>query len=177
MTCERFMIKAQWDSTNKLCSPGAGMSSRKLVPVDWYWGWGGGVYLVQLRVNPRDTELCKGHRPLRPGRTDLNLCGSSSTKTTTSPIKMLLTTQQLCFSKPQMLCFPFSTTQSHLFPWFSISGPLSESEGRNWWGEKGSIENNWALMGKSLLLPYLDPSWLWAHVGRTSARAQRTDIG
>lgn len=33
MTCERFMIRAQWDSTNKLCSPVAGMSSWKLAPI------------------------------------------------------------------------------------------------------------------------------------------------
>lgn len=33
MTWERFMRRAQWDSTNKLRSPVAGMSSWKLAPI------------------------------------------------------------------------------------------------------------------------------------------------
>ena len=39
-----------------------------------------------------------------------------------------------------------------LFPWFSISGPLSESEsGDGRVGEEGSTENNWAFLDEMLL--------------------------
>lgn len=74
-----------------------------------------------------------------------------------------------------MLCFPFSTTQSHLFPWFSISGTLSG--GGDSWGEEGSMENNWAFMSEILLPPCLEPSWLQALVGGTSAWTQPTGVG
>lgn len=82
-------------------------------------------------------------------------------------------TTAFALSKPRMLCFPFSTTQSLCFHGFPslVLWVWGGGEVRNWWGEEGHMENNWALVGEILLPPYLEPSRLPAHVGGTAAWA------
>lgn len=92
-----------------------------MVPIVIHIGvWECGV--VQLGVNPPDTEPYKGHRPLRPGRTDVSLCYSFPTKATKSPIKMLLAAQQLllfqsprCYASHSVLHKAFVSMVFHLW--------------------------------------------------------------
>ena len=123
-----FIIRTQWGSINKLCSPMADMEGSQKLAIYEYWG--GGIWRVCM---VQDTELDKGCWPLGPGGAGLSLCCSSSTieHNTITHKNVISNTRAFAFSKPQILCFPFRTIQSRLFPWFSISGPLSESRGED----------------------------------------------